>query len=57
MSVSNIKHKTRFWNNQDQVRSKPNNLNVFWSKKTKAPKQDTVTYAWGRNSFICKSNF
>ena len=34
---------TRFWNNLHQIQSKPNNLKVFVSNKTKGPKQNSQT--------------
>jgi hypothetical protein len=39
--ISNLVRKMGFWNNLHQVRSKPNILKVFGSKKIKGHKQDS----------------
>ena len=36
-------YTTRFWNNLHQIQSKPNNLKVFVSNKTKGPKKNSQT--------------
>jgi hypothetical protein len=51
-----------FWNNLHQVRSKPNHLKIFESKKTKGPQQDikiqlsSPMYAWGGEKILWSLN-